>query len=70
MPIQICGNRFPPFWAIQMADGNFKMWDFTSEEAAKREIERLASLNPGKQFALMKCVALCSVPPLWSYPEE
>lgn len=49
-----------PFWMVWNPQGHAPTYRHPSQEAAAKEAERLARLNPGHRFHVLEAKAMCT----------
>ncbi len=53
-------SAIKPFWLVWRPDGAAPAFQHPTEQSARTEAERLARLNPGRQFVVLETVAAYS----------
>lgn len=51
--------KTPEFWFVWCEDGGAPRHKHPTEQSAKTEAERLARLNPGTKFCVLRLVGVC-----------
>ena len=61
-----------PFYLIWNEKSRPQTIKHFSEGAAEREVERLACVNPGEKFHVLKLIGTCEVknPVIWERPDD
>jgi hypothetical protein len=55
----ISADEEAPFWLVWNPQGHAPTFRHPNVQAAKKEAERLAAINPGQKFHVLEAKALC-----------